>query len=39
MNWNFVWRAVMVRAMAWTWPSTAVVVSKNHLYCGETVIR
>ncbi len=31
MCWNFVFRAVMVRAIAWTCPSTGVVVSKNHL--------
>ncbi len=31
MNWYFVWRETMVRAMACMWPSTGVVVSKNHL--------
>src|SRR5258705_11824102 len=32
MNWNLVCRVTMVRAMACMWPSTGVVVSKNHLY-------
>src|SRR5262245_51267485 len=33
--WNLVCAATMVRTMACMWPSTAVVVSKNHLYdCG-----
>ena len=31
MNWNFVCRVVIVRAMACMCPSTGVVVSKNHL--------
>ena len=38
MNWNLVWRVAMVRAMACMWPSTGVVVSKNHLYCGGPAI-
>ena len=32
MNWNLVCGSTMVRAMACMWPSTGVVVSKNHLY-------
>src|SRR5574342_949404 len=34
MNWNLVWRVMIVRAMACMCPSTGVVVSKNHLYWG-----